>query len=70
MQLYSLPQAAEVLGQTYDRVYYAIATKKIQPKQAGRARLLTEADLDELRKLFDERDQDANAVRKAQGRKR
>jgi hypothetical protein len=52
MKLYSLPQAAKLLGQTYDRIYYAIATQKVKAMQAGRSRLLTDADLATLRKLF------------------
>lgn len=55
MKLYSLPQAAELLGLTYDRIYYAIATQKVKAMKAGRARLLTDTDLTALRKLFAER---------------
>lgn len=52
MKFYSLPQAAKVLGQTYDRIYYAVATQKVKAMQAGRARLLTDTDLAALRQLF------------------
>jgi hypothetical protein len=63
MQLFSLPQAAQRLGQTYDRIYYAVATHKVKPYQAGRSRLLTEQDLETLRRLFAEKDQYENAIR-------
>jgi hypothetical protein len=67
MTLFSLPQAAERLGQTYDRVYYAVITHKIKPYHAGRSRLLTEQDIETLQRLFAERDTNEHdhAVRQA-----
>lgn len=56
MKLYSIPQVCELIGATYGQVYWALATKKVEAMQAGRSRLLTEANLDELRKLFAERE--------------
>lgn len=56
MTLYSIPQACKVLGASYDRIYWALATGKVIALQAGRSRLLTETNIDELRRLFAERE--------------
>lgn len=56
MNLYSIPQACKVLGASYDRIYWALATKKVEAMQAGRSRLLTDENLEALRKLFAERE--------------
>jgi hypothetical protein len=52
MKFYSIPEAAVELGSTYTRVYYQIMTHKVQPIKAGRARLLTKENLNELKALL------------------
>jgi hypothetical protein len=55
MQYYSLPQAVEQLGEQYDRVYYAITGKadcSVRPKCIGKAKLLTQEQIDTLRAYF------------------
>ncbi len=53
---YSLPEVQEILGVTYDRVWYACVTGKVRPQVVGHTRLLTEKDIEILRELFERRD--------------
>ena len=52
---YSLPQAKDILGVSYDRVWYACVTGRVTPEVVGRTRLLTEDDIRVLRDLFEGR---------------
>jgi hypothetical protein len=52
---YSLAEAKDLLAVSYDRVWYACVTGKINPKIVGRTRLLTDRDIEKLRKFFERR---------------
>jgi hypothetical protein len=63
MNLYSMPEVVTLLGQTYNRVYYATATGKVKPRKAGRARLFDDRDVERLRQYFKNRGQRVDALR-------
>ena len=53
MKCYSMKDAVQELGIPYHAVYYAIATHKINPMAtAGRSRILSQIDLENLRQYF------------------
>jgi len=54
-QYYSLPEVVKMTGIVYYRIYYAMYAGKIpQPQKAGKARLYTMADIENIRKHFAE----------------
>ena len=53
---YSVAQAAAIVGQSYDRVRYAVLSGAVVPAIAsGKVRLFTRPQLDELKTYFAER---------------
>lgn len=53
MKLYSVPEAAKVLGLRYGRLYHHLTTKYREPAIAyGRTRLLSEVDIINIRNHF------------------
>ena len=52
MKVYCLKDAAELLGVSYHRLYYALLLGVIHPMRSGRIRLLTQKDMDVLKEHF------------------
>lgn len=53
MKLYSVPEAAKLLGLRYGRLYYHLVTQYREPAVAcGRTRLLSEQDIANIRNHF------------------
>jgi len=52
MKVYSLKDAAGMLGVSYGRLYYALLLGVIHPMRSGRIRLLTQKDIDVLQDHF------------------
>ena len=53
LKLYTLQQAAEILGQNYQQVVYAIKVLHATiPLRAGRSTLLTDRNIKKLREHF------------------
>lgn len=66
MKLYSLPEAADSLSVPYHKLYYAMLIGIVTPQKVGRARILTDEEIQILETHF-ERRRNGNAIRKAQG---
>jgi hypothetical protein len=47
---FSIKEVAELLGRPYQRVWYAVITKRVEPMYVGAHPALTEKDIEELRK--------------------
>ena len=56
MTLYNMPEVCRVLGQPYHRVYYATITSQVKPMRAGRSRLYTVEDVENLKRWFTAKD--------------
>ena len=56
----SLPDVPQRIGQTYDRVYYAILKGVVKPKQYGKSRLLSQEQIEVLREYFAAKDTKEN----------
>ena len=56
-RFFSVVEASSLLRVSYDQVWWACATGRIKPEVVGRSRLLTQKDIEDLRKLFEQRKQ-------------
>ena len=56
----SLPDVPKRIGQTYDRIYYAILKGVVKPKQYGKSRLLSHEKIEVLRAYFAAKDTENN----------
>ena len=53
MKLYTVPEAAKLIGLSYGRLYYHLVTQYREPAVAcGRTRLLSEADIANIKNYF------------------
>ena len=56
MTLYNMPEVCRLLKQPYHRIYYAVITHQVTPMRAGRARLFTIEDVENLKRWFAAKD--------------
>lgn len=49
----TLRQAAEQLGTTYQQLWYAVATHKVETRRLGRERYFLQEDLPKIRQAMD-----------------
>ena len=57
MKLYSVPEAAKLIGLSYGRLYYHLVTQYREPAVAcGRTRLLSEEDIAHIKNYFSDPD--------------
>jgi DNA-binding transcriptional MerR regulator len=56
IDLFSLEEAAQQVGVSYYRLWYALMTKKLpEPERVGRSRLFTAQDVERIKEHFSRR---------------
>jgi DNA-binding transcriptional MerR regulator len=56
IDLFSLEEAAQQVGVSYYRLWYALVTKKLpEPERVGRSRLFTAQDIERIKEHFSRR---------------